>query len=108
MQNVPGWEYTDSEGKKRPALGYLLDLDKANYARAGARAWLRFRVDSEPDGSAKQLAWEAVSAGKAAEAYHRFRRWGKPVAKKAMRGGGKGGEIDSIDGNRGSERADVL
>ena len=29
-------------------------------------------------------------------------KWG------SLRGGGKGGEIDSIDGNRESERADVL
>ena len=85
VQDVPGWEGSDTE-RKRPARGYALELDKSNYSRAGTRAWLRFRVDSDPDGSAKRLAWEAVSAGEAAGAYHhRFREWGEPQQK----GGGR-------------------
>ena len=87
VRDVAGWELGEGKGAAR---GYALELDKSNYSRAGARAWLRFRVDSEPDGTARGLYWEEASAGDSAREYHRFRGWAAPRQKQ---GGTKRGNV---------------
>ena len=81
-ESVPGWERAEgNHAKDKAAKGYALELAKSNYSRSGKQAWLRFRADSKPDGGAKTLAWEEVSPGEAAKAYHRFKGWPAPVSK---------------------------
>ena len=73
-----------SRQKARPAEGIALTLEKSNYARAGRKAWVRFRVEhaprspDNPDHVLTLLAWEECGPIEAAEAYHRFRGWPKP------------------------------
>ena len=75
------------------AEGQALTLEKANYARAGRRAWLRFKVEHGPDGPQgppKIMAWEEVGPKDAADAYHKWRDW-KPPRKKEPKESGKNG-----------------
>ena len=68
-----------------PAEGQALTLEKANYARPGRTAWLRFKVDDGPNGPQGPpaiMAWEEVSALDAAEAYHKWQKWDPPQERK--------------------------
>lgn len=77
--------YQTKNGKSTMAQGQALTLVKANYAKDGRRAWLRFRVEHDRrDRRAppKVMIWEECRAVEAAEAYHKWRGWGKPEPKK--------------------------
>ena len=70
---------------KNAAEAQCLTLEKANYARPGRRAWLRFTVepgDDGPDGPPKEMAWEEAGAREAADAYHAWKGWDRPKSKE--------------------------
>ena len=72
-------------GKSVMAEGQALTLVKANYAKDGRRAWLRFRVEHDQrDRRAppKVMIWEECRALEAAQAYHKWRGWGEPKKDK--------------------------
>ena len=87
--NVPNYTRGPKLTGKRsakPAQGIALHLEKSNYAKAGRTAWLRFRVENGEQGPKRQarairlMAWEECGAREAAEGYHDFREWSKPIA----------------------------
>ena len=70
---------------RNAAEAQCLTLEKANYARSGRRAWLRFTVkpgDDGPDGPPEMMVWEEAGALEAADAYHAWKRWDRPKSKE--------------------------
>ena len=76
-----GYKPNSKKPSPNAAEGIALRLEKANYAKAGRTAWLKFRVEpGRQPRTIRLMAWEECGPLEAAEAYHDFRGWPKPVA----------------------------